>query len=151
MVIRLAIDRAAILFTADPDPSLPLLWLESLREIPRDTLVELLRQVEKSFRPTQACPFPTPGHVHELYAEKMAFAAYDAWEKATAAITRSYHPITGWTDSLGDPCDSPLPELTETAIAGVGGVRQIFNADAQALRYIKKEFIELYRNLHART
>ena len=128
-----------ILYDREPNPEWPGMWTEHLEGLPGNGIVWAFRQLEKTFIPTLACPFPVPAHVRELL-ERPAKLALDraaelAWQTTLEAINQHYHPDLGWRG----------PALAQPdAVNAAGGIDYLWRASATKLIWAKKAFLESY-------
>lgn len=142
-LVRGALVRFAALYNFVLSEAIAPIWFDVLKEIPPTQLRAAFAQIEKTFIPTSACPFPTPAHVRqhiapgETAAEKIE--AEEAWQTLMKRIAH-------YTPDI--PQSRPaLPERTMRAMNASGGLEYLYSASLGELVWAKKRFLEAYQNL----
>jgi hypothetical protein len=141
LTVREGLLRLATLYDRDVTEPMKALWMESLAGLDPRLAEAAFREVEKTFVPTMACPFPVPAHVRNLLKDAQSMdrtaEAELAWQNSLAVILHLYHPDIGWHGT-------PLEGRELRAAEAAGGLRYLFTAPDDKLVWAKKAFVEAY-------
>jgi hypothetical protein len=133
--------RLCTLYARPANHLLVPIWQEAVKELDISVVKEGFLRLEKLFKPTAACPFPTPAHLLELVDSARSVSkeleAERAWQALLGAIDRYYHPDIGWKGPH-------LGERFEHAARSAGGVHYISQCSEADLVWAKKRFTECY-------
>lgn len=117
------------------------IWEEALADLDPAVVVERFRDVERTFVPTAACPFPTPAHIRASVdrVKKLALdqEAEGIWQSFLEQLTKYYFPDNGWRGGILHP-------RVQEAANAAGGLHAIYIADSAQLVWRKKEFVACY-------
>jgi hypothetical protein len=136
------LQRLYKLYHMKPDPQVVAMWSQHLYDLTPQGIEWACLELERHFKPTLACPFPTPAHVRELL-EKPAHllaeqAAEEAWQRVVLAVNKGlWDPDHGYRD----PKDK-LPEEFKPHIAAAGGLSYLYHAEPKEQLWAKKEFLK---------
>lgn len=118
------------------------IWYEAFADLEPRVVATACREVERTFIPTAACPFPTPAHVRGFIQNAKALVTEHtgetAWHETLAAIAKQYHPDIGWRGPR-------LTERIDHAIRAANGVHYVSQCSEEDLIWAKKRFIECYQ------
>lgn len=142
LTISEGLDRLCDLYDRAANPEWGNIWCEHLADMPPAGIAWAFRQLEKTFIPTKACPFPVPAHVRNLLEHPAKLNrerdAETAWQEALKLIQKHYHPDLGWRDG------AQFPVRMHRAIEAAGGHHYLFMATTDKLLWAKKEFVANY-------
>jgi len=145
--VRRWLIRFAALYDKQISSALPSIWVDALKDIPPTVLAEAMKKIELTFVPTNACPFPTPAHIHNLIGEAdsegLDADAEDAWQYVLRYARKFVLPGIGLASDA-----PPLDPIIEKAASAAGGLARIERCPTEELVWARKTFIENYKRLH---
>lgn len=112
------------------------LWIDALTNVEPVAVAQGFQDVMKTFTPTMACPFPTPGHIRTAIFTPQA---EQAWERVWKSLEGAYHPDLGWRDKK-----NLLSELESRAVQAVGGMNYLYDINRDQIRWVRQQFIDSY-------
>lgn len=117
------------------------IWIRALENLMEAQIVAGFLRLEKTFEPTNACPFPTPAHflknIESAQADSVEENAEEEWDAALQEIMACYHPDLGWRGPH-------LSDGIQRAVGAAGGVHYLSQCSSDDLVWAKKRFIEAY-------
>lgn len=138
--------RFAALYNHVPSTVITGLWFDRLNLLSVSQLNATFRRLEETFKPTSACPFPTPAHILELVkvAEEADSKrqAERAWDSAIENISRYYTPDL----ELGGLARVHFSDKMWHCIRAAGGAEMLATCRATDLHFRKTEFLNAWEN-----
>lgn len=141
-LIRKWLVRFGELYTFELTAEKIRIWISVMNDLSTQTVDAGFRMVEKTFKPTSACPFPTPAHLREFVDQAKELTSADevetAWHETVKVIQERYHPDLGWRGPQ-------LVERLDRAIRAANGVHYVWSCSEADLVWAKKRFVECYQ------
>jgi hypothetical protein len=130
------VDALGMLYAVTIKPGITNLWIDSLPNLDAKAVAQGFHDVMKTFVPTMACPFPTPGHLRNAIFTPQA---EQAWERVWKYLDGPYHPDLGWRGGK-----NLLTELEASAVTAVGGIDYLYQISRDQIRWVRQQFIDIY-------
>jgi hypothetical protein len=144
--IRERLFRLCELYGREANPVAIPIWYQAVAGLSLEVIRRGFDEIEKTFVPTAACPFPTPAHLLRFIAEKKENSASSeaelAWQRALTLRRTEWNPdISGGRFA---ELISGLPVQEQQACRASGIFNQPNMEPDQLHVWAKKRFLEAY-------
>lgn len=136
-LIRRWLVKLAAMYNYEVPAALFAIWVEIFEHLPAKALDGAFRNIQATFQPTSACPFPVPAHLADSFRAHKNFAVEGAWQEVL-------EELLCWSPDIPNRSANALPSRVQYAVRAAGGWHALYNANPETLPFRKRDFIAAY-------